>query len=136
MATTHPLHLDLLPGRFAFARHDAGGPPPAWAFATDAALWSVTRRGDELSVVVEEAGIPPSVARVDRGWRALVLRGPVPFETTGVIAGLTAPLAAAGIPVTPIGTFDTDVLLVMERHLERAIAALRAAGATVETGAP
>jgi len=132
-APSPALHLDLLPDRYAFVRIDAGGPLPAWALAGER-FWSVTHNDDELSLLVEEASVPLDLARVAPGWRALRLRGPIPFETTGVIAALTAPLAAAGVPVTPLGTFDTDFLMVLERHLPKAIAALRAAGIGVDVG--
>lgn len=126
-----PLHLDLLPGRFAVCRLAPDAPIPAWAFATDTPLWSITRTAHETSVVTEEAGVPPSVTSAETGWRALALRGPVPFATTGVLAGLTAPLAAAGVPVFALSTFDTDLLLVKHADLARALTALRAAGAAV-----
>jgi hypothetical protein len=44
----------------------------------------------------------------------------VPFTTTGVIAGLTAPLAAEGVPVFVLSTYDTDYLMVKERFFEQA----------------
>lgn len=127
-----PLHLTLLAGRFAVCRLAPDAPIPAWAFATDTPLWSITRTAHETSVVTEEGGVPPSVGAVEGGWRALALRGPVPFATTGVLAALTAPLAAAGVPVFALSTYDTDVLMVKQADLDRACAALRAAGATVE----
>ncbi len=69
--------------------------------------------------------MPPSVAQVERGYRALQVRGPLPLATVGVLAGLTAPLAAAGVPVFALSTFDTDYLLVRDADLDRALEALR-----------
>ena len=126
-----PLHLRLLPGRFAVCRLAADAPLPVWVFHAGATHYSVTRTPDELSIVCDEDDVPPAVDRAERGWRALQLRGPIPFETLGVIAGLTAPLAAAGVPVFVLSTYDTDYMLVKERDLERALPAL-AAVATVE----
>ncbi len=128
---TVALHLTLLPARFAVCRLAPEAPIPAWVFAADAALWSITRTRAETSIVVEEAGVPPSVEVVEPGWRALALRGPIPFATTGVIAGLAAPLAAAGVPVFVLSTYDTDLILVKQTDFERAAAALRSAGVTV-----
>jgi hypothetical protein len=108
--------LSLLPGRFAVARLDAHAALPDAPAAT--VLWSATRTRDELSLVCEESMVPAG-ARAEHGWRAFALEGPIPFEQTGVIAGLTAPLAAAGIPVFVLSTFDTDYLLVREAHVER-----------------
>ena len=130
--STFPLHLSLFPERFAVARLSPDDPPPAWAFAAQASLWSLTRTWHELSVVVEEAGVPPSVETVERGWRALTLAGPVPFETIGVLAALTGALAAARVPVFVLSTYDTDLLLVKQERLERAVEALRGAGVTVD----
>jgi hypothetical protein len=125
------LHLRLLPGRFAICRLPADAPLPVWAFHAGATHYSITRTPHELSVVCDEDDVPPSVDRAERGWRAFELRGPIPFETTGVIAGLTAPLAAAGVPVFVLSTHDTDYVLVKELVLERAVSALEAV-ATVE----
>jgi hypothetical protein len=46
------------------------------------------------------------------------------FSLTGIIATLTAPLAAAKISVFTVATFDTDYLLVREADLKEAISAL------------
>jgi uncharacterized protein len=58
--------------------------------------------------------------------------GPLDFELTGVVAGLTAPLAEAGLPVFVVSTFDTDYLLVRTDRLNAAVDALRKAGHGVE----
>ncbi|HEY6866604.1 MAG TPA: ACT domain-containing protein [Candidatus Eisenbacteria bacterium] len=125
-----PRVLRLLAGRFAVCRLDPASEPPAWAFRPGAALASATRTRDELSVVCDEASLPdadaPGVrpAHVERGWRALALEGPIPFEETGVLAALAEPLARAGVPLFALSTHDTDLILVKERDLERALAAL------------
>ena len=119
------LALRLLPGRFAVCRLDPHAPLPAWAFHNDATFWSLTRTPDELSLVCDQDSVPPSVARVEPGWRALQAEGPIPFDDTGVLASLATPLAEAGIPLFALSTYDTDVVLVKERDLERALAVLR-----------
>ena len=133
--TRPPRALRLLPGRLAVCRFEPHDPLPAWAFHDEATFWSLTRTPDELSLVCDEDAVPPSVARVEPGWRAFRLEGPIPFAETGVLAGLASPLAAAGIPLFALSTFDTDLVLVQERDLERAIAAL-APGFRIEVGGP
>ncbi|MEK6985177.1 MAG: ACT domain-containing protein [Candidatus Thermoplasmatota archaeon] len=123
--------LTLLPGRYAVCRLRPDAPVPLWALKVNSQMSSVTRTPDELSVVCPEAAVPPFVNLAEKGWRAFKLEGPVPFTTTGVIAGLTVPLAAAGVGVFVLSTFDTDYLLVKEANLEKAQAALQAAGFTV-----
>lgn len=116
--------LSLHPERFAVCRFAPDEPLPAWVFHAGATTWSLTRTPRELSVVCPEDDLPPSVERAERGWRAFELAGPIPFDETGVLAGLVTPLAAAGVPVFAISTYDTDLLLVREAHLETAAAAL------------
>ncbi len=122
------MRLTLLPGGFAVCRLDATAAVPDWARGE---IVSVTRTRDELSVVCEEGCVPLSV-RAEGGWRALRVAGPLEFTQTGVLSALAAPLAAAGVPVFVVSTFDTDYLFVKEARLAEAVAALRAAGHTFE----
>lgn len=117
------LELDVLSGVYAVCRLDPDAAAPA-------GFWSVTRTADELSVICAEDAIPDG-AVAERGWRALRVAGPLDFALTGVAAALTAPLAAAGVSVLPVATFDTDYLFVREASLARALAALAAAGHSV-----
>ena len=116
--------LFVLGGTFAVCRLGGAAPVPAWA-AGD--FLSVTRTAEELSVVCPEAAVPEGVL-CERGWRCLRVAGTVPFSAVGVLASLASPLAAAGVSLFAVSTFDTDYLLVKGDHLERAVAALRGAG--------
>jgi hypothetical protein len=102
---------------------------PAWADGPG--LVSITRREGELSLVCAAARVPADV-RAERGWRALEVEGPIDFQVVGLMHALTGPLARAGISVFALATFDTDVLLVREETLGRAVEALRAAGHAVD----
>ena len=117
--------LRLLPGRYAVARLLPDAVVPPWADGPG--LSSVTRTAEELSVVCDERRVPAG-AKCESGWRAFQLLGPIPFGVTGVVSGLTAPLAAAGVGVFVLSTFDTDYLLVKDADLAKAMAALAAAG--------
>ncbi len=88
---------------------------------------SITRTARELSVVCPESAAPHGVA-VERGWRLLEIHGPLAFGQIGVLAGFLSPLAAAGVSVFVVSTFDTDYVLVKETHVAAACAALTAAG--------
>lgn len=120
--------LELLPGRLAVCRLAPDAPVSPWMWT--GAVASATRTEAELSVVCDEAAVPAGVTR-EGGWRALRVRGPLVFDLVGVLASLTAPLAAAGVPVFSISTFDTDVVLVRGADLDAAVGALRAAGHAV-----
>jgi hypothetical protein len=110
------------PGEFAVVRLPPASPVPEWA-AAPASFCSITRTGDELSVVCP-ASLVPAGARAERGWAMLKLAGPFPFTATGVLASVLAPLARAGISVFAVSTFDTDYVLVKRDDLARAIGAL------------
>ena len=125
-----PLVFDVLPDVLAICRLDAAGSVPAWAIGGDG-FWSVTRRADELSVMCAESAVPGDVDR-DAPWRALAVRGPMNLEIVGVAASFTAPLAAAGVAVMPVATYDTDVVLVHAADLGTAVTALRGAGFVVQ----
>jgi len=107
----------------------ADAPLPPWA--AQGGFFSVTRTSDELSVVCLADRVPSGVA-TETGWRALKVKGPFALSEIGVLATLAAPLALAKVSLFPISTFDTDYLLVSEKQLDVAIAALKDAGHSVE----
>jgi hypothetical protein len=120
LAFSRPMNVTVLPEPLAVCRLAAGARVPSWALELHESLVSITRTPDELSIVCPDAAVPPDV-EVESGWRALKLPGPIPFDQVGVLAG---PLAAAGVSIFAVSTYDTDYVLVRERDLERALAAL------------
>ena len=120
------LELELLDGTFAVCRLPVDAPvlPPAGRFR------SVTRTPDEVSVVCEEEHAPEG-AVTEPGWRCMRLVGPLELSLTGIAAALTVPVAAAGVAVFLISTYETDYLLVKATALDTAIAALEGAGHSV-----
>jgi hypothetical protein len=127
-AATRHLELTLLPERFAISRLAADAAIPLWA--TKGPFFSVTRTGDELSVVTELSRVPVGV-QSQPGWRVLKVHGPFVLSEIGVLSSLAAPLAEAKISLFAVSTFDTDYLLVASETLSGAIAALERAGHTV-----
>jgi hypothetical protein len=126
----HPvLTLSLLPETLAVCRLAPDADVPPWAWTGEPA--SVTRTRDELSIVCRADAVPRDV-RAERGWRCLKVQGPLDFALTGILAALTAPLAAAEIALFAVSTYDTDYLLVKAETLDRAVEALRGAGHRVE----
>jgi hypothetical protein len=115
------MRFTLLDGRYAVARLAPDAAVPEWA--DRGAFVTITRTSEELSIVTEEENVPADV-RTERGWRCLKLEGPIPFETIGVAAKFTGALAAAGVSVFVVSTFDTDYVLVKDEALPRAVTAL------------
>lgn len=117
--------LTVQPGRYAICRLAPGAPVPEWALAS--AFFSITRTADELSLVVEDDRVPPDVTAAP-GWRLLRVEGVLDFSLTGILAGICAALAGAGVSIFALSTYDTDYVLVRQEDLDRACEALRAAG--------
>lgn len=124
----HRLTLRVVEGVYSFCRLDGAAPLPPWAH--DATLSIVLRSKSELSIVCPARNVPPAV-RAEGPWKALVVDAVLDFNQVGIIASLASPLAAAGISIAPVASFDTDYLFVRESDLERAIGVLREAGHTV-----
>jgi uncharacterized protein len=112
---------------------DGGHEPERGRGFVGGALFSATRTAAELSIVCPEEDAPPG-GRCEPGWRAMSLEGPIPFETTGVLAALASALGAAGISIFAVSTFDTDYLLVRGADAVRAEAALVTAGFRFDGG--
>jgi uncharacterized protein len=127
------MDLRVLPERLSVSRLPVTAPWPVPRPGTS--FFSVTRTGDELSVVSGEDEAPSGDGvRVEPDWRALEVAGPLDFGMVGVMAALTAPLADVDVSVFVVSTYDTDYVLVHAAALERALEALRAAGHTVHAG--
>ena len=131
MKAQHQLTLALLPQKFSVCRLAADAEIPDWA--TRGVVYSVTRTGDELSIVCESKFVPSGV-KAEKGFRCLKLEGPFPFEMTGVLAAVLEPLARARVSIFAISTFDTDYVMVKEKSLAKAMRVLRAAGHSVLSG--
>jgi uncharacterized protein len=123
------IRLRLLSENYAVCRLGPHEEVPSWARGD---VVSTTRTSNELSIVCREQDVPQSV-RSEREWRCLMVEGPIPFETTGIAAAIASPLAAAGISLFLVSTFDTDYVFVKAAVLRQTIEVLRAAGCVVLT---
>ncbi|MCZ4493236.1 MAG: uncharacterized protein QOH30_1030 [Baekduia sp.] len=122
------MRLRVLEGEYAVSRLAPDAPAPEVP-PRGTGFWSLTEVGEERSLICLE-DLAPSAddATVVLGWRILEVSGPLDLGLTGVTADLAVPLAAAGVPIFPIATHDTDWILVPGPQLDAAVAALRAAG--------
>lgn len=121
----HRLKFRHLEGTWAVCQLGAEDQIPDWAGR--GRFVSITRTPEELSVVCPALHVPEGI-RAQAGWACLQLAGPFDFALTGILASFVQPLAEAGVPIFALSTFDTDWVLIPEQHLERAFAALDAAG--------
>ncbi len=123
------VRVRVLPILFSICRLEPGEPVPAWAMS--GAFFAVVRTEEELSLLCPTERVPTGV-RAAHGWRALMVQGPLPFEEVGILLALAAPLAAAGVSIFALSTYDTDYVLLREEDLPRALDALREAHIQVD----
>jgi uncharacterized protein len=119
--------LELLPATHTICRLDPDADLPAWARAEPGAVLSTTRSAEELSIVCAAELVPAGIVESGR-WRALRVGGTLAHTELGVLAALAVPLAAAGISILAISSFDTDYVLVPDAELDGAVEALIGAG--------
>jgi hypothetical protein len=123
------LTLSLLPGRFAICELKPEHDIPEWV--SNNGFWSVTKTRHELSIVCREDNVPKDI-EAERGWRILEVEGPLDFSMTGVLNGLTKPLAESRISIFVLSTYLTDYLMIRGKDLKSAIIALRARGHRID----
>ena len=119
------LTLSLLGDNYSVCRLGPEAEIPLWALAGD--FFSITRTEEELSLVCSQQVVPAGV-QCEKGYRCIMVLGPLDFSLSGILASLTASLAEAGISVFAISTFDTDYLLVKADNLKRTVTKLQEAG--------
>jgi hypothetical protein len=118
------LVVDIAPGEYTITRLPLGSELPS---AQAIGLVSITSTPDGVSVVCP-TNVAPASDHSRPGWRLLTVRGPLEFDLTGVMAALAGELAAAGVTMLAVSTYDTDHVLVQAVDLTRATKALREAG--------
>ena len=119
-----PLQILVLPDRLAICRLPSGAPDPAWANGSN--LIARVRTPEEFSIVCGVDQVPEGV-QADVAWRALKVQGPLDLSLVGILSSLAFSLAAAGVGIFVISTYDTDYLLVKDYDLEKATHALQEA---------
>lgn len=119
------LDLYVLPERLAICRLGSEEKLPPWAGS--AVLLSVTRTQSETTVVCQEENVPAGIT-CNKSWRCLRIEGVLDFSQTGILSSLTAPLAEEGIPIYALSTYSTDLILIKEKDLSRAVFVLTRSG--------
>ncbi len=122
------LELERLPGTYAVCQLPRSGPLPS--LKPDQNLYAVLVAKDEITVVCEES-LAPEGSKIQPGWACLKLKGPFPFELTGILLAVLSPLASVGVGIFALSTFNTDYVLVSKDSIELTIRTLREAGHVV-----
>ncbi len=124
--TTHTLHR--YPEKLVVASLAAGADIPDWA--ESASLFAIIATATETTVICAGRSVPKKVQQ-HGPFTAFAVEGPLDFALTGVLHGLLAPLAEAGISVFTVSTYPTDWLLVPTEKADTAAEEWRRRGHTV-----
>ncbi len=90
-------------------------------------FYNVSKSAEELSVVCpEQFEVQSTHSSPD--WKCIKVKGPLDFDLTGILAGISAILAQANISIFAISTFNTDYILVPKQALDEACSVLMQAG--------
>ena len=89
--------------------------------------YSVSKTENELSLVCSEV-IEVQSLQSSKGWKCIKVAGPLDFNLTGILAGISDILTKENISIFAISTFDTDYILVRTQDLSSATTKLRLAG--------
>ena len=90
-------------------------------------FYSVSKTENELSLVCSEI-IKVESLQSSKGWKCIKVRGPLDFNLTGILAGISDILTRGYISIYAISTFNTDYILVRTFDLSSAREKLRKAG--------
>jgi len=88
----------------------------------------VGKTDEEISLVCETAKAPQRCVAREDGWRAFRIEGVLDFSLIGILARISAVLAAEKVGIFVISTFNTDYVLVKEKDFARALSALKEDG--------
>jgi hypothetical protein len=110
-------NLRVLPGRFALSRVTDMG-----TVALDADLLALVFGPDGGAAMRRDDAADDAWAAL---WNGDDAHDP---EATGMLAAIAAPLAAGGIPIWSVASYDGDIVCVPTDRFDEAVAALRAAG--------
>lgn len=88
-------------------------------------MYFLAKTSEELSLVCFVEDIPDNAIVAETGWKAFRVEGPLDFMEVGILARLSGLLAANGIPIFAVSTYDTDYVLLKADRFEEARTILR-----------
>jgi len=115
------LTMKLIKEKYGVCRINPNELIPEWAQNSD--FFSITKTCDELSIVCSQDAIPNDI-KCEKDWKILKIEGPLDFSLVGILASISTILAQKGISIFAISTYDTDYILVKNKHIRNAIDSL------------
>lgn len=89
---------------------------------------------EEISLVCPLEAVPADVPVREDGWRAFRIEGVLDFSLIGILAQISAVLAAAKIGIFAVSTYNTDYILTKAEDFDAALAALAKDGYEISRG--
>ncbi len=86
---------------------------------------------EERSLVCPTGEVPSNTIRREDGWRAFRIQGVLDFSLVGILSEIAAVLANTGLSIFAISTYNTDYVLVKEKHYTQALDVLASSGYTI-----
>ena len=101
----------------------------AWEeIKTSSDFFFIGKTDEELSLVCRTEDTPARTTEREDGWKAFRIQGVLDFSLVGILSGISGILAAQGIGIFAVSTFNTDYILVKEENFDRALDVLAAEG--------
>ncbi len=128
------MRLRFLPGDFSVCKLPDPGTSPrldAMEFLAGlftAELFFFAKTPTELSLVCPADKVPRDAVKSEAGWVAFRVEGVLDFSLVGILARISGVLAARGIAIFAVSTFDTDYILLKKEAAPAARAALLSDG--------
>lgn len=91
---------------------------------TSSDFFFIGKTDEEFSLVCQTEHVPKSVKKREDGWKALGICGILDFSLVGILSDISSHLAAAGIGIFAVSTYNTDYILVKSHDLEKALMVL------------
>lgn len=88
----------------------------------------VGKTDEEISLVCVTEDVPEHTLQREDEWKAFRIEGELDFSLIGILAGISALLAEAGIGIFVVSTYGTDYVLVKKAQYEKALETLAGAG--------
>lgn len=88
----------------------------------------IGKTDEENSLVCETSLIPVNTIERENGWRAFRIEGVLDFSLIGILSKISGLLAANGIGIFAVSTFNTDYILTKTENFDKAIDILKAEG--------
>ena len=98
-----------------------------------ASFYFLSKTPEELSLVCFTEDVPDNTLDADHGWKAFRVEGTLDFALVGILSKIAQLLAAKGISIFAVSTYDTDYVLMKEANEEIAREVLREAGYGIMT---